>query len=84
MGIEDPGKWLPFSIDLGMINAIKMATDERGESLYKCSTIYTAHGEVFILDTPYEELVTRWSNYIDFMFSQPSEDEGTDENDLEL
>ena len=70
MGIKnDPGKWLPFAIDLGMINAVKMATDDPAEDSYHCAVIFTTQGETFVLDTPYTEMVTKWSNYIDAMFT---------------
>ena len=61
---DDAGKWLPFAIDLGVINSMKMSTDDKEESTYKCSTVFCTDGNSFILDTPYEELVQLWSDYV--------------------
>ena len=65
MGIkQDTGKWLPFAIDLGVINCIKMSTDDSDELVYKCSTVFCSDGSSFILDTPYDEMVEIWSGFI--------------------
>lgn len=65
LGIKDDnGKWLPFAIDLGVINSIKMSTDEVGEPTYKCSTVFCTDGTSFILDTPYKDLVELWSDFV--------------------
>jgi galactokinase len=69
MGIkDDPGKWLPFAIDMGVITAVKLASDDRKEESYNCAVIFTSHGETFILDTPYEQMVAKWADYVDSMF----------------
>lgn len=69
MGIkDDPGKWLPFAIDMGIITTIKMATDNRDEESFNCAVVFTTQGETFILDTPYEEMVAKWTDYIDSTF----------------
>jgi hypothetical protein len=77
---EDEGKWLPFAIDLGVINAMKMSTDEKGESTYKCTTIFCTDGNTFILDTPYEELLDKWSTYVNTMW----EEEDSSDDDITL
>jgi len=70
MGIkDDPGKWLPFAIDMGMITSIKMATDDPREDAYNCAVIFTSQSETFILDTAYPEMVNKWTKYIDSMFT---------------
>jgi hypothetical protein len=90
MGIkDDPGKWLPFAIDMGMINAIKMATDVPNEDAYKRAVIFTTQGETFILDTPYEEMVSKWTDYVDTMFNQFNDQEppflpGGGDEDIDL
>jgi len=56
LGIEDPGKWLPFMFDIEFIDAIKMTSDDVDEPLYNCSTIFTKNGEAYIVDTPYKKL----------------------------
>lgn len=76
---EDQGKWLPFAIDLGIINAIKMSTDDKGEPTYKCSAIFCADGNTFILDTPYYNLVEKWENYINSMLETKDLSDNQDE-----
>lgn len=61
---DDAGKWLPFAIDLGIITAIKMSTDEEGEPTTGCSTVFCNEGSSFILDTPYNELLDIWMEYV--------------------
>lgn len=69
---EDNSKWLPFAIDLGTINAIKLTTDDHDASSYGCSTIFTNNGDTFILDTPYDKLLKKWSDYIDSIWNEKS------------
>jgi len=71
---EDEGKWLPFAIDLGVITAMKMSTDEVGESTTGCSTVFCNDGTSFILDTPYDELLDLWVEYFNssWEFGGPS------------
>lgn len=68
---EDEGRWLPFAIDMGVINAIKMSTDEKGEPTYNCATIFCTDGNSFILDTPYHDLVDKWEEYNSSMWDVP-------------
>ena len=80
---EDSGKWLPFAIDMGVITAVKMSTDEKGEATYNCSTIFCNNGDSFILDTSYMEMVDKWESYVNFSWT--SDDESSkDEDDLNL
>lgn len=55
LGIEDPGKWLPFIFDMDFVDAIKMTSDN-DDNLYDCSTIFTTNGDAYIVDTPYKKL----------------------------
>jgi len=78
LGMKDDGvKWLPFAIDLNVITAIKMSTDEVEEESYNCSSIFTTHGDTFILDTPYHDMVEIWANYVNAMWDdeQPNDDD---------
>ena len=80
---EDLGKWLPFAIDLSIINAIKMSTDEKGEPTYNCSTIFCSTGDSFILDTPYATMVEIWCDYSDGIWNLPGKkDENQDDINL--
>lgn len=78
---EDEGKWLPFAIDLGVINSMKMSTDEVGEPTYKCSTVFCTDGTSFILDTPFEELVELWSTYVNSTWQA---EDGASDDDIIL
>ena len=80
---EDEGKWLPFAIDLGIINAIKMSTDEKGEPTYNCATIFCSTGDSFILDTPYFTMIDIWEEYVKSMW-MGEDDSQKDEGDLNL
>lgn len=53
LGIEDGGKWMPFIFDMDMIEAAKLTSDEEDQSTYGCTTVFTKHGEAYIIDTPY-------------------------------
>lgn len=80
LNITDAGKWLPFTIYLGCVNAFKMSTDEEEDSTTFCTTVYTDTGDIYILDTPYTEFNKIWKKYI-----MAEEDlTSSDDNDLEL
>jgi hypothetical protein len=64
LNISDEGKWLPFTIYLGCINAFKMSTDEDGDGTQYCTTVYTDVGDVYILDTSYSEFGKIWKNFM--------------------
>lgn len=82
LGIKEEGsKWLPFAFDLGIVNAVKMSTDERGEPSYKCATIFCTDGSTFILDTPYFDFVEKWEEYNTSIWDTP---EANDNDDLSL
>jgi hypothetical protein len=55
LGLEDGGKWMPFIFDMDMIEAAKLTSDEEDMSTYGCTTVFTKHGEAYIIDTPYKE-----------------------------
>jgi hypothetical protein len=78
---EDDSKWLPFAFDMGIINAVKMSTDEKGEISYKCSTIFCTDGNSFILDTPYFDFVEKWEQYNKSIWDIP---ESSDDDDFSL
>ena len=55
LGIEDPGKWMSFCIDLDSIYAVKITADETDEPLYNCTTVYCFDDVTYVIDTPYPE-----------------------------
>lgn len=63
MGIKDLGKWLPFAFHMDIIVACKMASDDVSEPTNGCTTIFTEHGETFIIDTPYERFFRKFQKY---------------------
>jgi len=88
LGIEDPGKWLPFMFSMDSINMAKLSSDEEGSVTYNCTTVFTIQGDTFIIDTPYEEFFKKFSEYntLQFVFKElpPPEnnEEGGDDLDL--
>jgi hypothetical protein len=78
MNIKDEGRWLPFAFDLDIVSAVKMTTDDEAELVYGCTTLFTASGETYIIDTPYEEFI---KIFMEYHFSVDFE---TDQDDLEL
>jgi hypothetical protein len=79
---EDDSKWLPFAFDMGIINAVKMSTDEKGEASYRCATIFCTDGNTFILDTSYFDFLQKWEEYNSSIWDSPN---GADsDNDLTL
>ena len=63
LGIDDPGKWLPFIFHLDLIEAIKMTTNDIDEPLFNCSTIFTVNGDAYIVDTSYKKLSKLFIDY---------------------
>ncbi len=77
LGIEDPGKWLPFCFLLDVVVAIKQSTDDEEEGTYNCTTVFTDHGDSYIIDTPFYTFQEIWTSYL-----TPSQEE--DEKDIHL
>ena len=63
MGIQDKGKWLPFAFHIDVVIACKLTTDDEEEIVHGCTTIFTDHGDTYIIDTPYEEFLTLFQMY---------------------
>lgn len=82
LGLEDDGKWLPFSFHMDMVLACKMTTDVEGESLYNCTTLFTEMGESYIIDTPYAKFSKIFYNYHSPDGSVSSSDKDVNDNDL--
>lgn len=65
LGIEDKGKWLPFSFLLGIVDGCKLTSDDLSHPTYGCTTLFLHGGDTFIIDTPYNKFVRIWEEYID-------------------
>ena len=60
LGIEDNGKWLPFSFVISTVVAMKQTTDEEEEPTFNCTTIFMENGETFVIDTPFYTFQKIW------------------------
>jgi hypothetical protein len=63
MGIDDKGKWLPFAFHMDIVIACKLTTDEEDLLPFGCTTVFTDHGDSYIIDTPYNEFQTIFQMY---------------------
>ena len=63
IGIEDPGKWLPFILDIDMVYGAKMTTDDIDDELFNCTTVYTEIGDSYIIDTPFTKFSKLFSKH---------------------
>lgn len=59
-----PGIWLPFTFMYEYLMAIKTASDDKEDDTYNCTNIYMDNGDVFIIDTPYDELLASWTDFL--------------------
>lgn len=75
MGIDDKGKWLPFAFHMDVVIACKLTTDEEDLLPFGCTTVFTDHGDSYIIDTPYNEFQTIFQ-----MYHSDSTKESTDLN----
>lgn len=78
LNITDQGKWLPFTIYLGCVNAFKMSTDEDEDGTQFCTTVFTDTGDIYILDTPYSKFNSIWKKFMDI------EEDAADESDDDI
>ncbi len=62
LGIQDQGKWLPFSFIIRNIIAIKQTTDDENESTFNCTTIFMENGDTFVIDTPFYTFQHVWTS----------------------
>jgi hypothetical protein len=74
---DDDGKWLPFAVDISLVDACKMSSDVPGDFTYKATSLFMQSGDTFVIDTPYKEFVKIWKQYKEDL-DLPSDD------DLEL
>ena len=55
LGISDPGKWMAFCVELDMVYAIKLTSEDEDDILCNCTTIYCVDGDTYIIDTNYHD-----------------------------
>ena len=82
MGIEDKGQWMPFAFHLDVVVAIKLTSQEEDSFVYNCTTVFTEHGDNYIIDTPYVEFLPLFTEH--YMDHPSSTEEEGDNNDLEF
>jgi hypothetical protein len=63
MGLEDQGKWMPFTFHMDIVIACKLTSDEEDMSVANCTTIFTEGGDAYIIDTPYVEFHQIFKSY---------------------
>lgn len=63
LGIEDPGKWLSFCIDMKYVYGIKLTSDDETDPIFNCTTLYAVDGDTYIIDTPFEEFKKLFITY---------------------
>ena len=82
LGIEDPGKWLPFAFHMSVVVAIKLTTDDDNLPTVGCTTVFTDGGDSYIIDTPFNKFN---KIFVDFNADLIIDvDDDSNENDLEL
>ena len=63
MGLEDNGKWMPFTFHMDIVIACKLTSDEEDQNVVNCTTIFTESGDAYIIDTPYVEFHKMFKSY---------------------
>ena len=76
MGLEDKGKWMPFTFHMSIVIACKLTSDDEQEVL-NCTTIFTEQGDAYIIDTPFIDFQQLFIAY-----SNPDDDIEIDTEDL--
>jgi hypothetical protein len=82
LGIDDQGRWMPFIFHMDMVEAAKLTSDDKDMPTYGCTTVYSRHGEVYIIDTPYKQFFELFKAYSYTIIIDEEEDE--DSSDLEF
>lgn len=67
MGLEDKGRWMPFAFRMEMVVSCKLTSDDEETLTNNCTTIFTEHGDTYIIDTPYIEFERLFIDYNDML-----------------
>lgn len=78
MGLEDRGQWMPFAFHLDVVVAVKLTSMDEDSLVYNCTTVFTEHGDTYIIDTPYKSFLPMFVGHYDQ--ADNSKDEGEEEN----
>ena len=63
MGLEDKGQWMSFAFHMDIVVACKLTSLEEDSLTYNCTTIFTEHGDTYIIDTQYAEFQKMFVDY---------------------
>lgn len=63
MGIEDKGQWMPFAFHLDTVVACKLTSLDEDSLVYNCTTVFTDHGDTYIIDTPFKKFLPVFTNH---------------------
>lgn len=78
---EDKGKWLPFAFHIDVVIACKLTSEEDDEMTYNCTTIFTDHGDTYIIDTPYNKFLKLFKEHNNPAITIGSNKKAKDEDD---
>lgn len=59
-----PGIWLPFTFMYEYVTAIKSSGNDPDEEVYNCTTVYMENGDAFVIDVPYDEVLSEWTAFL--------------------
>lgn len=80
LGIEDEGKWMPFLFDLDMVDAIKLTSDDKDATTYRCTTLFTNQGDTYIIDTDFEQFAKIFIDYKSLFDLDPNQEDDDDDS----
>ena len=78
MGIEDRGQWMPFAFHLDVVVAVKLTSMDEDSLVYNCTTVFTEHGDTYIIDTPYKKFLPVFVSH--YQEDIPAKDGGSEED----
>jgi hypothetical protein len=86
MGLEDKGQWMSFAFHMDIVVACKLTSLEEDSLTYNCTTIFTEHGDTYIIDTQYKTFQQMFVDYNQqptlISSPPPKEQKGGDELDF--
>mgnify|MGYP000247495117 FL=1 len=85
MGLEDRGQWMSFAFHLDVVVACKLTSLEEDSLVYNCTTIFTEHGDTYIIDTPYKTFQKMFVDYHSpVKMLPPTDEESSTSEDLDF
>lgn len=77
MGIEDKGQWMSFAFHLDIVISCKLTSLDEDSLVFGCTTIFTEHGDTYIIDTPYDKFLKIFIEHYDDASSSVKEEPGS-------